>query len=128
MKIRLVDLIKISSLFAGMVLLCNCTGTGDQVRLPESPAYPVEFSLTKNELMDKIRGGWAGQTIGCTYGGPTEFRFKGSMIQDYTPIEWDDTKMEWYYTNSPGLYDDIYMDLTFVEVIDKEGIDAPASS
>ena len=30
--------------------------------------------------------------------------------------------------NTPGLYDDIYMDLTFVEVMEKEGIDAPASS
>jgi hypothetical protein len=23
-------------------------------------------------LQDKIKGGWAGQTISCTYGGPTE--------------------------------------------------------
>jgi hypothetical protein len=36
--------------------------------------------------------------------------------------------MEWYYLHAPGLYDDIYMDLTFVEVIDREGVDAPASS
>jgi hypothetical protein len=30
--------------------------------------------------------------------------------------------------NIPGLYDDIYMDLTFVEVMEKEGIEAPASA
>ena len=36
--------------------------------------------------------------------------------------------MEWWYENAPGLYDDVYMDLTFVDVIDREGIDAPASS
>ena len=90
--------------------------------------YPVEFTLSKADLMDKIMGGWAGQVIGCTYGGPTEFRYNGTMIQDYVPIEWDETKMEWYYTNAPGLYDDIYMDLTFVEVFEKEGLDAPASS
>jgi len=90
--------------------------------------YPVDFTITKDALLDKIKGGWAGQVIGCTYGGPTEFRFNGTMIQDYIPIEWDENRMEWWYMNGPGLYDDIYMDLTFVEVIEKEGLDAPASS
>ena len=123
MKTYLFGLLKFSGFIAGLLLLSNCSGTGDPSGLPTSPDYPVEFSLTESELMDKIKGGWAGQTIGCTYGGPTEFKFRGTMIQDYTPIAWDDTRMEWYYTNSPGLYDDIYMDLTFVEVIDKEDIE-----
>ena len=43
--------------------------------------YPAEFTLSKTDLMDKIKGGWAGQVIGCTYGGPTEFRFKGDTGQ-----------------------------------------------
>jgi hypothetical protein len=128
MKTHLFDYLKISGFITVLLLLCNCSGTEDKSGTPASPDYPVEFSLTKSELMDKIKGGWAGQTIGCTYGGPTEFKYNGTMIQDYIPIEWDETKMEWNYLNGPGLYDDIYMDLTFVEVIDKEGIDAPASS
>lgn len=78
--------------------------------------------------MDKIKGGWAGQTIGCTYGGPTEFKYNGTMIQDYIPLEWNDGAIKWYYDNFPGLYDDVYMDLTFVDVIDKLGIDAPVDS
>ncbi len=94
----------------------------------KSQRYPSTFSLTEDQLMDKVMGGWAGQVIGCTYGGPTEFRFKGTMIQDYQPIEWNEGQMEWYYTHSPGLYDDVYMDLTFVDVMEKEGIDAPATS
>jgi hypothetical protein len=109
-------------------LLAGCRTVPKTPGPPPSPQYPVEFTLSSDELMDKIRGGWAGQVIGCTYGGPTEFRFKGTMIQDYTPIEWDGTKMEWFYDHGPGLYDDVYMDLTFVDVIDREGIDAPASS
>jgi hypothetical protein len=36
--------------------------------------------------------------------------------------------IKWWYDNAPGLYDDIYMDLTFVDVLEKEGLDAPASS
>ena len=31
-------------------------------------------TISKERLMDKIKGSWAGQTIGCTYGGPTEVR------------------------------------------------------
>lgn len=79
-------------------------------------------------LKDKIKGGWAGQTIACTYGGPTEFRFRSKMIPDDHEIPWYDGYMKETYETRPGLYDDIYMDLTFVEVFDKEGLDAPASS
>lgn len=84
-----------------------------------------EITISKDKLLDKIKGGWAGQTIGCTYGGPTEFRYAGTMIQDYIPIKYDDGCIKWYYDNAPGLYDDIYMDLTFVDIFDKYGLDAP---
>lgn len=89
---------------------------------------PSEITLTRAQLKDKIMGGWAGQVIGCTYGGPTEFKFNGTMIMDYVPIHWDSTQMLWWYQNSPGLYDDVYMDLTFVQVFEEEGLDAPATS
>ncbi len=88
----------------------------------------LKTTLSKAELKDKIKGGWAGQVIGCTYGGPTEFRYNGVMIPDSISIPWDSTRCLWYYQNAPGLYDDVYMDLTFVDVFEKEGIDAPASS
>lgn len=108
-----------------LVLSCNNEKKSTSMKQVD---YPVEFTLAKADLMDKIKGGWAGQVIGCTYGGPTEFQYNGTMIQDYVPIPWNDSLMEFWYTNIPGLYDDIYMDLTFVEVFEKEGLDAPASS
>ncbi len=106
-----------------IVLTAACTTkpAGDK-----EPA--LKTSLTKTELQDKIKGGWAGQVIGCTYGGPTEFRYKGKMIPDSITIPWDSTRCLWYYQNAPGLYDDVYMDLTFVDVFEKEGLDAPAKS
>lgn len=91
-------------------------------------ALPPEISMDKEVLMDKIKGGWAGQTIGCTYGGPTEFRYNGTMIQDYVSIDWPDGYINWWYENAPGLYDDVYMDLTFVDVFDRLGLDAPVDS
>lgn len=86
---------------------------------------PDIITLSKNQLMDKIKGGWAGQTIGCTYGGPTEFKYPGTMIQDYIPIYYNEGCIKWWYENAPGLYDDIYMDLTFVDVFEKYGLNAP---
>lgn len=86
------------------------------------------ITIPKSRLLDKIKGGWAGQAIGCTYGGPTEFRFRGSMIQDYHPIPWYDGYIKKTMTELPGLYDDLYMDLTFVKVFEQEGLDAPVSS
>ena len=92
-----------------------------------SSAGAKSVTLTKQELRNKIMGGWAGQTIGCTFGGPTEFNFRATFIPDYMPIKWNEDLMKWYYENGPGLYDDIYMDLTFVQVFNDKGIDAPAS-
>jgi hypothetical protein len=89
---------------------------------------PKEYTISKVSLQDKIKGGWAGQTIGCTFGGPTEFRYNGTTINDSIRIEWPEGRIKWYYDNAPGLYDDIYMDLTFVNVFDKDGLDAPISS
>ena len=86
-----------------------------------------KITISKTVLQEKIKGGWAGQVIGCTYGGPTEFQWLGTMIGDHVPIEWDETKMKWWYENGPGLYDDIYMDLTFVKVFEEHGLDAPDS-
>jgi ADP-ribosylglycohydrolase len=87
-----------------------------------------EISLTKSQLKDKIMGGWAGQTIGVTFGGPVEFKYNGTMINDYQKIPWYDGYIKKTMLNSPGLYDDLYMDLTFVEVFEKEGLDAPVAS
>jgi hypothetical protein len=44
------------------------------------------LTFTKQQLKDKIMGGWAGQTIGVTFGGPYEFRFEGTFIGDYQPL------------------------------------------
>ena len=50
------------------------------------------------------------------------------MIHDDTPIIWYDDYARETFELDPGLYDDVYMDLTFVEVVARCGIDAPADS
>lgn len=89
--------------------------------------YGKQVCLRKNVLLDKIKGGWAGQTIGCTYGGPTEFKYKGGIIPETEPIMWYDDYCKDVFEEDPGLYDDVYMDLTFMEVMQHKGISASSS-
>jgi len=89
---------------------------------------PEKVTMSESVLKDKIKGGWAGQTIGCTFGGPTEFQFKGTMIEDYQQMVWYDDYIREIFESDPGLYDDVYMDLTFIEVLERCGLDATADS
>ena len=45
-------------------------------------------TMSRDVLLDKIKGGWAGQTIGCAYGGPTEFCYRGITIPDDLEIKY----------------------------------------
>ena len=49
---------------------------------------PSRVTMSRATLMDKIKGAWAGQVLGCTYGGPTEFRYRSCMIPDSCLIPW----------------------------------------
>lgn len=86
------------------------------------------ITISKDVLKDKIKGGWAGQTIGVTFGGPYEFHFMGTFIGDYQQLLWNNTLLKKNMLDNPGLYDDLYMDLTFVDVFEKYGLDAPLDS
>lgn len=110
------------------VILCVAFLLASCSESPKTIPYGSTVTLTESVLKDKIKGGWAGQTIGCTYGGPTEFKYKGALINDKAPIIWYDDYIYDTFIEDPGLFDDVYMDLTFVEIMDKEGIDAPAES
>lgn len=107
-----------------VALMSGCTATNPT----DGGGLPTEKTLSTDVLQDKIKGGWAGQTIGVTYGGPTEFKYNGTFIQDYQPIPWYDGYLKKTMEETPGLYDDIYMDLTFVEVFERLGLDAPVDS
>ena len=50
--------------------------------LPLHLAARQQLTMSRDVLLDKIKGGWAGQTIGCAFGGPTEFCYRGIIIPD----------------------------------------------
>jgi hypothetical protein len=75
----------------------------------------IELSV----LEDKIRGGWAGQMIGVSYGAPTEYQYLGRLVPEEKLVRW-----------TPGLVanaldqDDLYVDITLASVLDEHGLDA----
>ena len=76
-------------------------------------------SISLEDLRDKVRGGWAGQMIGVSYGAPTEFAYLDRMIpEDELPVWTPDMIRE--ALNQ----DDLYVDITFAAVLDKHGLDA----
>ncbi len=117
---------KIVSFFLFLFILFTCC-RGPSHEKTESFFFDGEkVKMSKADLQDKNKGGWVGQLIGCTYGGPTEFKWLGTMIHDEVPIPWDESVFEFWYDRFPGLYDDLYMDITFVSVFEEHGLNAPA--
>jgi len=118
---------KVTILFLSFFLIWITTGCSGNKSGQFS--IPEKMTLSKESMLDKIKGGWAGQTLGVTYGGPTEFKYNSRIIPDSVIIPWPESGYckDWF-DNRPGLYDDIYMDLTFVEVFEKYGLDAPVDS
>lgn len=73
--------------------------------------------LTRAALEDKIRGGWAGQMIGVSFGAPSEFQSNGKLIEGALP--WTPGRV------SEALHqDDLYVDMTFAAVMDTVGLGA----
>ncbi|MCI1779434.1 MAG: ADP-ribosylglycohydrolase family protein [Bacteroidales bacterium] len=104
-------------LFLPFIVSCS---SGGESGMPDSVV------MTENELLNKIKGGWAGQTIGVVFGAPVEFNFNGSYLQDYQPVPWSEHYVLYWWNKKPGLFDDIYNDCTFVEAFDQLGADCSA--
>ena len=80
-------------------------------------ARPPERRLARAALADKVRGGWAGQMIGVAFGAPTEFRYKGRILEG--ELSWTPGQVE-----NAIHQDDLYVEMTFAEVMDRTGLDA----
>lgn len=94
-----------------LVAFCACPRKGQQT----TPTRELSFAT----LQDKIKGGWAGQIIGVSYGAPTEFRYRGQIIPEDQLPPWEPDRVR----NALN-QDDIYVDITFADVLNKVGLDA----
>ena len=74
--------------------------------------------LTRQEFEDRVRGGWAGQMIGVSFGAPTEFHSNAAILEGPLP-EWRPD-----HVSNAIDQDDLYVEMTFAEVMDRIGLDA----
>ena len=84
---------------------------------PRDSAVPMR-TIGKTALEDKVRGGWAGQMIGVSFGAPTEFKSNGRIIEGDLPA-WSADRI----ANAID-QDDLYVEMTFAAVMDRQGLDA----
>jgi hypothetical protein len=92
---------------------CILALAGAGARAAEAPARRMSRAV----LEDKVRGGWAGQMIGVAFGAPTEFKSNGKINEAellWTPDMIANTIQQ----------DDLYVEMTFAEVMDRVGLDA----
>ena len=82
----------------------------------DSSVYETELLSV---LEDKVRGGWAGQMIGVSFGEPTEFRYQDRIIPEEEIPSWRPEMVA-----STLNQDDLYVDMTFAAVLDANGLDA----
>lgn len=108
--------------------LCQQLSLAGLLLLPLHGHAAESVTFSADTLRDKIKGAWAAQTIGVTYGFPVEFRFNSVRVPDDHELPWYDGYLQETFETKPGVYDDIYMDLTFVQVFEDEGMNAPVQA
>jgi len=102
-------MMRFKAVVAGLVILI--------VPIAIFAAGTASHNITRQSLEDKVRGGWAGQMIGVSYGAPTEFRSNAKINE--SEITWSPERV----SNSIQ-QDDLYVEMTFAEVMDSKGLDA----
>jgi hypothetical protein len=73
--------------------------------------------MSRSVLEDKVRGGWAGQMIGVAFGAPTEFKSNGKILEG--ELKWTPDMIA-----NTIHQDDLYVEMTFAEVMDSVGLHA----
>ncbi|MCX6552309.1 MAG: ADP-ribosylglycohydrolase family protein, partial [Acidobacteria bacterium] len=104
----------------GVLVAIGAALQGAPQAAPQGGAPPAggERHLTRAALEDKVRGGWAGQMIGVSYGQETEFKAMGKILEGPLPA-WSPDLVERALDQ-----DDLYVEMTFMEVIQRLGLEA----
>jgi len=85
--------------------------------VPRAHGLP-DRTLSREVLLDKIRGAWAGQIIGVVYGAPIEFESVGAIYEG---------EIKPYALDTATGQDDLYVEMTFAKVMDTVGLTATSA-
>ena len=76
-------------------------------------------TISVAEYKERMIAGWIGQIAGVVWGAPTEFKFKGVIAPDSALREWTPAMI-----NEGFDQDDLYVEMTFIETLDRYGLTA----
>jgi hypothetical protein len=92
-----------------MVYIGGCQGEG--ISGPNVRRIKVE------DYVDKMKAGWVGQMAGVGWGGPTEFKYKGTIMPEEKMPAWRPEMINQFEQ------DDIYVEMTFLHTLEQYGLD-----
>ena len=75
-------------------------------------------SLSRDEVYDKLLGGWAGQMIGVGWGGPTEFKVKGRIMEESEVPVWKPSMISTAFAQ-----DDMFVEVPLIQALIDHGVD-----
>lgn len=75
--------------------------------------------LPVEDFRDKMAAAWVGQMAGVGWGGPTEFKFNGTVIPEDRMPTWKPSMINQFEQ------DDLYVEMTFLRSLEVYGWDVP---
>ncbi|MDD2268826.1 MAG: ADP-ribosylglycohydrolase family protein [Eubacteriales bacterium] len=107
-----------------LLILSSCTQTidgsstdGTSSSTNETSNSTITFTLSEDEIYDKILGSWVGQAAGVVWGATTEFQYQRAMIpDDKVPV------IESLNLNDVSYQDDLYVELPFIDAMKEYGV------
>ena len=84
----------------------------------------VERRISVAEYCDRMEAAWLGQIAGVSWGVPTEFKFSGQIV----PSDYEGLARRWEPQMINGGFDqdDVYVEITFLQTLDRLGYDTPS--
>ncbi len=102
----LLTIVTVAAVSLALVFAAGCKGDAPQFR-----------RITVKDYVDKMKAGWVGQMAGVGWGGPTEFKWIGSIIPEEKMPKWQPEMINQFRQ------DDIYVEMTFLRTLELYGLD-----
>jgi hypothetical protein len=74
--------------------------------------------LPVKEFRDKMKAGWIGQSVGVSWGAPTEFKYRDTIMPEDAMPKWQPRMI-----NDAFGQDDLYVEMTFLRSMEQYGLD-----
>ena len=90
----------------------------EQKESPSEDNRPAKeaVTLSEEELLDKMQGGWIGQMVGVAWAAPTEFRYAGQIMPQSGMPNWTPAMI-----NDAFNQDDLYVEVPFLDTMKIRG-------